>query len=100
VHLAQSELAIVRVEDAISADLVLQRKGLGLELDAVLTGDLAPDIHHSCLLLVRVMELEDDLRITHRKTIDEGNTPAQDECVVVEPEVGSVAENYLPDLWP
>ena len=45
VHLAQSELAVVRVENAIATDLVLQRKGLGFELDAVLAGDLGPHIH-------------------------------------------------------
>src|SRR5580692_6393074 len=65
VHLAQSELAVVRVEEAISAELVLQWQRLRFELDAVFAGDLGPDIQRGCRLLIRVTELEDNLRIAH-----------------------------------
>src|SRR5579864_8426903 len=99
VHLTQSELAVVRVEDTMSADLVLQGKGLSLELNAVLPGNLGPHVHGHRFLLIWVTELEDDFRITHRKAIHVGNAPAQDERFVVQPKVGSVAENDLPDLW-
>ena len=98
-HLAQSELAVVRVEEAISADLVLQWQRLGFEFDAVLAGDLGPDIQRSCRLLIRVTELEDDFGIAHGKAIHVGDPPAQDERVVVETEVGRIAENDLPDFW-
>ncbi len=99
-HLAQSELAVVRVEDAISADLVLHWQCLGFELDAVLAGDLRPHVHGRSLLLVRVTELEDDLGIANGKAVDIGDAPSQNECVVVEAEVGSVAKNDLADLGP
>ena len=44
-------------------------------------------------------ELEDDLWIAHGKTIHVGNAAAQDERVVVQPEIRSVAEKDLPDFW-
>jgi hypothetical protein len=99
VHLAQSELAVVRVEEAISADLVLQWQCLRFELDAVLACYLGSHIQRSCRLLIRVTELEDDFRIAHREAIDVGDAPSQNECVVVETEVGRIAENNLPDFW-
>ena len=100
VHLAHSELAIVRVEDAISADLIFQRKDLGFELDAILASYLWTHVNRRGLLLVGVTELEDDFRIAYGEAIDVGDAPAQNECVVVEAEVGSVAKNDLPDLGP
>src|SRR5579863_6014549 len=98
-HLAQSELAVMGIQDAISADLVLQRKSLGLELDTVLTGNLGPHVQCRRLLLVWMTKLKDDFRITHRKTIHVGNPPAQNERVVVQAEVEGVAENDFPDFW-
>ena len=50
--------------------------------------------------LVRMPEFEDNLRIAHRKAIDVGDSAAQNERVVVEAEIGGIAENDLPDLRP
>src|SRR3954471_23383104 len=43
-------------------------------------------------------ELEHDLRVATRKPILVANAPAQDEAVVVEPEVGCIHEQDFPDL--
>ncbi len=80
--------------------LSFRGKSLGLELDLVFAGYLWPDVKSRCLLLIRVTELEDDFGIADGKAIHVGDTPAQDERVVVEPEVGRVTEDDLPDLWP
>src|ERR1019366_4505873 len=100
VHLAQSELAIVRIQDAIPANLVLQRQRFGFELDPVLTGDLGTHIHRRGSLLIGMPELEHDFRVAHRKSVHVRDAPAQDERVVVKPEVGSVTESDFPDLRP
>src|SRR5271165_1887614 len=83
VHLARSELAVVRVKDAISADPVLQREDLGFELDAVDPGNLGTHIHGCRLGFIGVTELEHDFGIAHRKAIHVGDAASQDEGVVV-----------------
>ena len=45
-------------------------------------------------------ELEDDLRIANRETVHVRDSTAQDESIVVEPEIGGIAKNDLPDLRP
>ena len=100
VHLAQAELGVVRVQQPVAADLVLQRQRLGLELDAVLAGDLRSHVDRGRGLLVRVAVLEDDLRVAGRKAVDVGDAAAQDERVVVEAEVRRVEEEDLAHLGP
>src|SRR5580693_9783100 len=99
-HLAQTELAVVRIQDAVAADFVLQRKSFGFELDAVLAGDVWTHIEPGRLLFIRMAELEDYLGIAHGKAVHVGNTPPQDERIVVETEIRSVAEGDLPNLRP
>src|SRR5262245_44084440 len=97
-HLAQGEHGVVGVEHAGAADPVAQRQRLGLELDLVDAGDLRPHVEGSGRLEVGVAELEDDLGLAHRKAVLERDAPPQDECVVVEAEVGRVEEDDLADL--
>jgi hypothetical protein len=66
----------VRVENAISSDLIFQRKGLGFELNPVFSCDLGPHVHGRRLLFVWVTELEDDFGIAHREAIHIGDAPA------------------------
>src|SRR5215471_6341262 len=97
VHRAQRKLDVVGVQHAETPDLVLQRQGLGLELDPVLAGDVGPHVHPRRLLQVGMPELEDNLRIAHREPVHVLLASAQDEGVVVEPEVGRVEEKHLSD---
>src|ERR1700742_1414906 len=90
----------MRVEDAISADLVFQRERFGLEFDAVFSGDIWPHIHSSRLLLVRMAVFEDDFRVAYGKAVNVRDSSAENESVVIETEVGSVAEDDLTDLGP
>jgi hypothetical protein len=46
-----------------------------------------------------VTELEHEFWIIPWKTIHVRNTPTRDKRVVVEPGIGSVAENDLLDFW-
>ena len=92
------ELDIVRVEHAHAAQPVLERQGLGLELDAVVAVDVRPHVHLGRRLRVGVAELEDDLGSPDREAVLVGNAAAQDEGVVVEPEVLGVDEQHLADL--
>src|SRR5689334_25344167 len=94
-YLAHAELAIVGVKDPIPADFVLQRQCFRLELDPVGSRDFGPHVHLSGLLLVRMAKLKNNFRIAHGKAVNVRNTPAQDEPVVVEAEVGCIAESDL-----
>src|SRR5215469_6626939 len=99
-HLACAKLAIVGIQNAVAANRVLQRKRLRFELDAVLAGDLRTHVNLRRRSLVRMPELENDLGIANREAIDVRDAPAQDKGVVVQPEVGRVAKDNLPDLRP
>src|SRR4029077_851661 len=68
--LAQAELTIVGIEEPITADLILERQRLRLELDSVLAIDLRPHVQGGCLLLFGVTKLEDDLRVAGRETVN------------------------------
>ena len=97
VNVAERKLGVVRVEHAHAAGLVLERKGLRLEFDPVVAGDLRADVHVGTLLQIGMAKLEDDLRIAHREPVDVLGPPAQDEGVVVEPEVGRIEEENFSD---
>src|SRR5271165_6714505 len=97
-HLAEAELAIVRVQDAVAAHSVFQRQRFGLELDAVLAGDVGPHIERRRLLLVGMPELEDNLRVANREAIDVDYPPSQDEGIVVKAKVRSVAKGDFADF--
>ena len=88
----------MREQQADAAEPILQRQGLGLELDPVVAEDLRPHVRLGGHLHVRVAELEDDLRIAQREAVLVGDASAQDEGVVVEPEVRGVQEEHLADL--
>ena len=96
-HLAYAKLAVVRIQDAVSTHLVLQRKDFRFELDAIGASNLWPHVDLSRRLLVRVTVLENDFRIAHREAVHIGDSTAKDERIVVEPEVGGIAKNDLPD---
>jgi hypothetical protein len=97
-RLTEWKLHVVRIEQAIAADPILQRQRLGLELDPVAAGELRADIEVRGGVEIRVPELEHDLRITCREAVFVGNPPPQDESVVVEPEVRRVQEHHLAEL--
>src|ERR1017187_4889035 len=100
VQLAQAEDAVVRVQDAKSADLVLQRQNLRFELDPIGALDIWPHGQRGCLLLVRMTELEDDFRIAHVETIDVAYAPPKDKGVVVEAKIRGITKNDVPYIWP
>src|SRR6266536_2584149 len=97
-RLVQEKLYVVREQQPVSTHLILQRQGLRLELDPVITGDVRPHVQVRSLLHVRVAELENDFRFARREAIFVRNAPSQDERMVVEPEVGGVQEEHFPDL--
>src|SRR5260370_34574140 len=99
-NLAQAELAIMRVQNAVSADLIFQRQRLSFEFDPVFSRDFWPYIQRSRLLLIGMPELEDDLGIAHGKTVHVADAPPQDEGVVIKTRIRSVAKNDLPDFRP
>ncbi len=69
-HLAlQLELNVVRIEQTSPAELILERQCFGLELDPIFSRDIRTHIHLGRKLQVGMPELENDLRVTHRKTI-------------------------------
>ena len=76
----------------------LSGSGLALELDAMVAEDVGPHIGFRGNLHVRMTELEDDLRIADRKAVFVRNAAAQDECVVVQPEVLGIDEQHFTDL--
>src|SRR5260370_1362836 len=99
-NLAQAELAIVRIENAISADLVFQRQRLGFEFDAIFPGYMGPYIDGRSRLFVGMAKLEDDLGIAHREAVHIADAPPQDESVVIKTIIRRVGENDFPDLRP
>ena len=96
--MAERELHVVRIQHADPAEPVPERKRLRLELDAIVALDLRPDVDLGGRLQVLVAELEDHLRLPGRKTVLVGDAPAQDERVVVEPEIG-VSRNSTSRIW-
>ena len=60
--------------------------------------DLRPHICFRRGLYVRVAELENDLRIADGKAVLVGNSPSQDQGIVVEPEVLGVDKQDFADL--
>src|SRR5215470_11135042 len=99
-NLAQAELAIVRIENAISADLVLQRQRLGFEFDAIFPGDVRPYVDRHGFLFLGMPKLEDDLGVAHREAVHVADAPSQDESMVIKPIIRRVGENDFPDLRP
>jgi hypothetical protein len=61
-----------------------------------LAGDIGPYVQRR-LVLVRMAELKHDFPIAHREAVDIGDAPPQDEGVVVNTKIRSVAES---DLFP
>ena len=99
-QLAVAELRVVGEQHPITADLVFQRQGLDLELDPVVAGEAGPYVERSRRLHVRVAELEHDLRVADREVVRVAHAAAQDEGVVVEPEVLGVEKGHLAHAWP
>src|SRR3974377_287088 len=64
----------------------------------MITKDLGPHVGLGRLLNIRMPELENNLRLRRRETIGIRNASAQDERVVVQPEVLGIHEHNLPDL--
>src|ERR1700722_16372556 len=96
--LAQAELAIVRIEEPIAADLILERQRLSLELDSVFAIDLRPRVQGGCLRFVGVTELEHDLWIARSETVNVRDPPAQNERIAIERKVRRIHENDFPDF--
>src|SRR3974390_3780201 len=64
----------------------------------MITKDLGPYVGLGRFLNIRMPELENNLRLRRRKTIGIRNASAQDERVVVQPEVLGIHEQNLPDF--
>src|ERR1700757_854440 len=92
------ELDVVGVKQTNTAQLLFQRQGLDLELDAVIAEDVRPDVGLGCRLQFGMPELEDDLGLADGEAVFVGNPAAQDEGVVVEAEVIGINEQYFSDL--
>src|SRR5580698_1157260 len=100
VYLARTELAVVRIQNAIAAYRVLQRQRLRLELNTIFTGDLRPDVYGGRCSLVGMAVFKDDLRISNGKTVEVSDAAPKDERALVQAEVGGVHKNNLAHLWP
>ena len=85
-------------EQANPAKLVLEGQGLALELYPIVAKDLGAYVGFRGFLYVRMSELEHDLRLARGKPVCIGNAPAQNERVVVQPEVFGIYEQHFPDL--
>src|SRR5215510_369761 len=99
-HLVHRELRGVGEQEADAAERVLERQRLGLELDLVLPGGVRPHVQVRGGLEIGVAELENDLGLAQREAVLVTDPPAQDEGVVVEPEVRGVQKDHLADLGP
>jgi hypothetical protein len=96
-RLAQPELRVVRKQIPEAAHLIFQRQRLRLEFDPVIAGDVRPHVEFGGLLDVRVAVFENDFRVAGGEAIHVPYTPAQDERMVVEPEVRGIQEHHFPD---
>ena len=92
------ELHVVGVEQTDAAQLLLQRQGLDLELDAVVAEDVRPDVGLGRRLQFGMPELEDDLGLADGEAVLVGDSAAQNEGIVVEAEVIRVNEQHFADL--
>ena len=92
------KLHVVGEEQADATELLLERQGLDLELDAVIAQDVRPHVGFRAHLQVGVPELEDDLGLTDGEAILVGNAAAQNEGVVVQAEVVGINEEHFADL--
>ena len=72
--------------------MILERQGLALELDPMVSKNLWTHVCLGCSLNVRVSELEHDLWLARRKPIRIRNTSAQDEGIVVQPKISGIDE--------
>src|SRR6516162_6340525 len=90
----------MRVQDAESADLVLQRKSLRFELDSIGAFDIRPYVCSRSLLHVGVTKLQGDFRIAYGEAVNISDASPKDEGVAIEPHVGSVPEGDFPDTRP
>src|SRR5690349_15122286 len=79
VGLAQAKLTIVRIEDPVAADLVLEGQDFRLELDPIVAVDLRAHVEGRRLRLVGMPELEDDLGVTLGEAIHIGDASSQNE---------------------
>src|SRR5262249_42860025 len=96
----QGKFDVVRVQQAKTAEFLLQGKRLSLELDSILGRDVGPHVHFGGGLEVRMAELEYDFRIADRKAVFIGDASAKDERTVVEREVLGIEKHHLPDSRP
>ena len=92
------ELDVMRIEQPDSPELVLQRQRLTLELDAMVSVNLWPNISFCGRLDVGVSELEYDLGLADREPVLVGNAPPQDKSIVVEPVVWRIHKQDLTNL--
>src|SRR5215469_329855 len=99
-HLAEAELSIVGVQNAIASDTVFQRKRFGLELNAILAGYVRSYVELRCLLLVGMAIFEDNFGIANGKAVDIGDTPAKDERIVIKTEIGGIAKGDFTNFRP
>jgi hypothetical protein len=88
----------VRKEQADPAKLVFERQGLALELYPIIANDLGAHIGFGGFLYVRMSELEHYFGLAGREAVCIGDAPAQNERVVVQPEVLGIHKQHFPDL--
>jgi hypothetical protein len=81
-----------------AAEPILEREGLALELDAIVSEDLRPDIGLRGPLHVWIAKLKYNLRVAGGETIGVRNPTPKDEAVVVESEIRRIYEQDFADL--
>jgi hypothetical protein len=87
----------MRIEETVPAELIVQWQGFCLELDLVAARDRRPDVDRRGGVQIRVPELEDDFRITHREPVFVSGAPPQYERIVVKSEVRGIEEKNFSD---
>jgi hypothetical protein len=88
----------MRIQQAVSANLIFQWQRLCFELDPVIARNVRPDIQFRGFLQIPVAELENDLWVTSGEAVRVANTPPQNECVIVESKISRIPEEHFPDL--
>ena len=88
----------MRKEQADPTKLVFERQRLTLKLHPIVASDLGAHIGFGGFLYVRMSELEHYFGLARREAVCIGDAPAQNERVVVQPEVLGIHKQDFPDL--
>src|SRR5262249_15137428 len=82
-YLAQGHFDIMREQQPVAPELVLQGQRFSLEFYPIGAGDVRTNVQLRRLLHIGMPKLEHNFRITNRKTVLVRDAAPEDECVVV-----------------